>query len=127
MRLYHESATSCSVGGVVYEADETGAIEVPDELAAELLPHGFTTAKPGEPIPVEEPFNEEETGEDVITKLARATKAEIVAFAQQVHNLELDIAQKKDSLLEAIMGAMKKLEPAPEAPAAPAPEPGPEV
>ena len=122
MKLFHDSATSCSVGGVTYEADADGAFEIPDADVAELLPHGFTTLKPGTVLPPDPPRDDEETGEDVITKLARATKAEIVAFAKQVHGLELDIVQKKDALLEAIMDAMRKLESKPEdAPAAPVP------
>jgi hypothetical protein len=53
IKMFHKdaSATSCTVEGVIYEADETGAFEVADEHAAVLLDHGFTTT---EPVPAQD-------------------------------------------------------------------------
>jgi hypothetical protein len=43
-----EGATSCSHDGVVYEADASGLVDVPDEAVLPLLDHGFA------PVPVVE-------------------------------------------------------------------------
>lgn len=54
IRMMHPSATSCSVDGTTYEADESGIFEVEQEHLDALLDHGFTGAAP---LP-EKPANE---------------------------------------------------------------------
>ena len=111
MKLYHPDGTGCSWQGLSFEADEDGAIEVPNEAAADLIPHGWTTAKPGAPAPAPsflQHHDDETTGEDVLTRLAHAKKSEIVAYAAQVYGLELDPSTKKDDLLLAVAEAAAK-------------------
>jgi hypothetical protein len=112
MKLYHpdETVTSCSFEGQTIERGVDGTFDAP-EGALELLNHGFTTKKPGSPAPAPAPVHDdEETGDDVIAKLAKpgVKKADIAAYAKQVYGLDLDPAVlRKDQLLAAIMEAMK--------------------
>lgn len=41
VRLTHEDACSCSVGGEVFAADENGEFTVPADAAEALAAHGF--------------------------------------------------------------------------------------
>ena len=50
-KLYHPDATSCSIDGKVYKPGLDGSFELPEEAAAALYSHGFTTDQPALPPP----------------------------------------------------------------------------
>lgn len=111
MKLFHpdETVTSCSFEGQTIERSEDGSFDAP-EGAVELLHHGFTTSKPntepakGEGLQGDHSDNDED-GSDTLVKLAKATKAEIAAYAFQAYGVELDTTKKRDDLLLAVAKA----------------------
>jgi hypothetical protein len=107
MKLFHpdKTVTSCSFDGESFEKQEDGSFDVP-EGAVELVHHGFTTTLPTPAAPVQAPVvhDDEETGSDILAKLAKAKKKDIAAYAFQVYNAILDPEEHtKDQLLEAIV------------------------
>lgn len=98
MKLYHKDATSCSWGGETFEAQD-GAFEVPEQAAADLLAHGFTTVAPeGEPAPAAPPSgNPAQWKKEVLTAEAvrlgvnpELPRAEILAAVAGARKAEAD-------------------------------------
>ena len=94
-KLYFpDGATSISWGGQTFEADSTGAFEVPAEAVADLLPHGLTTRPvTADDVPITVPISQWKN-EDLLTKAAALGL-----------NLSPDI--KRPQLIQAVTEALK--------------------
>lgn len=89
----------------VYEADENGVYDVPNDDAQRLINTGNFVDVAGKMKPKIEHVIVNTDGESV--DLEKKTKAELVAFAKDEFDADLDEGKKKDDLIEDILNLIQ--------------------